>query len=317
MSTLLSMHRMATRHAARVVAGNAFRPTREEDAMRISTTLYGILGAVVIVVTCAGQPAGAQTSLTVRSYPIAAGASAGNLDGAACPATARMISGACHPFYNPAVPIINQYPNVGSNTWRCGFKNNTAASVTVYVYTVCAGQAVAACSPAATAHLAVTLRPQLTDMWCWAASGEMVMEFLGVTVQQCVEANNEFTRTDCCNSPTPGACVNGGWPQFDKYGFTFQETSDTALTWTQLQDEISNAAGCGSRPFAFSWHWPGGGGHMMVVIGYETVGNVNYVEINDPWAPNVGDHRFITYDFYVASPGDHTHWNDFYQIKRK
>ncbi len=55
----------------------------------------------------------------------------------------------------------------------------------------------------------------------------------------------------------------------------------------------------------------------MLAIGYRTVDNVNYVEINDPWAPNIGDHRFITYDFYVQSTGDHTHWDDYYDIRRR
>lgn len=283
--------------------------------MRISIVLCWILCHALSFVLFTEQPALAQTQLTVRSYTIGAAASAGNLEGAACAATDKMISGACHPFYNPDVPIINQYPNIAGNTWRCGFKNNTAASVSVYIYTVCTKPAV--CTPLAQSHLAVTLRPQQTGMWCWAASGQMVMEFLGVSVQQCTEANNEFGRTDCCNSPTPSGCVNGGWPEFDKYGFTFQRTSNLALTWDQVRTEVSDAAACSRRPFAFSWHWPGGGGHMMVAIGYQTVGGVNYVEINDPWAPNVGDHRFLTYDFYVASAGDHTHWDDFYQITRK
>ena len=104
------------------------------------------------------------------------------------------------------------------------------------------------CTPAAQSHLAVTLRPQQTNMWCWAARAQMVMEFLGVSVQQCAEANNEFGRSDCCGSPTPGACVNGGWPEFDKYGFTFKRTSDTALTWDQLRNEVSDAAACSRRP---------------------------------------------------------------------
>jgi hypothetical protein len=90
-----------------------------------------------------GAPGGApgsvlQTTLTYRSYPIAAGASAGNLEGAACPTPYKMISGACHPFYNDHVTIINQFPNIGGNTWRCGFKNNTTASATVWIYTLCA-----------------------------------------------------------------------------------------------------------------------------------------------------------------------------------
>lgn len=286
--------------------------------MRIPVTFCALLCNALGFAIVTGHPAYSQaTTLTTRSYPIAAGASAPNLDGNACPVNTKIVAGACHPFYNPNVPIINQYPNIASNTWRCGFKNNTASGVTVYVYTACASTAPATCTPAAQTHLPVTLRPQQTSMWCWAASAQMVMDFLGVSVQQCTEANNEFGRADCCNSPTPSGCVNGGWPEFDKYGFTFKRTSNAALSWDQLRMEVADSSGCGRRPFAFSWHWPGGGGHMMVVIGYQTVGGVNYVEINDPWAPNVGDHRFITYDFYVASPGDHTHWDDFYQVTRK
>jgi hypothetical protein len=77
------------------------------------------------------------TTLTYQSHPIAAGIAAGNLEGAACPAPYKMISGACHPLYNDHVAIINQFPNIGGNTWRCGFKNNTTAAVTVYIYTLC------------------------------------------------------------------------------------------------------------------------------------------------------------------------------------
>ena len=39
------------------------------------------------------------------------------------------------------------------------------------------------------------------------------------------------------------------------------------------------------------------------------------VYINDPWPPNVGDTRWITYAVYVAQAGDHTHWRDYYNIK--
>src|SRR5262245_40017709 len=82
------------------------------------------------------------------------------------------------------------------------------------------------CTPPIVGSQAVTLRPQETGMWCWAASGEMVMDFLGTNVSQCDEANKRFGRTDCCHNPVPNACINGGWPEFDKYGFTFNTTSD-------------------------------------------------------------------------------------------
>ena len=71
------------------------------------------------------------------------------------------------------------------------------------------------CKPPEIGSQQVILRPQETKLWCWAASGEMIMEFLGVSVEQCDEQNKRFGRTDCCNDPAPKACVNGGMPEFD------------------------------------------------------------------------------------------------------
>jgi hypothetical protein len=163
----------------------------------------------------------------------------------------------------------------------------------------------------------VNLHAQQTSMWCWAASGQMVMEFLGVNVTQCDEANKRFGKTVCCNSPTPAECVNGGWPEFDKYGFTFQKTSDAPLSWGNVQNQIY----CSRKPFAFAWHWSGGGGHMMVVTGYAVIGGVNYVAVNNPWPPpsasnSGGDQYLTTYDDYVSG-SDHTHWDDYYNVTKQ
>src|SRR5262245_38597906 len=169
-----------------------------------------------------------------------------------------------------------------------------------------------ACTPAPTASQPVTLRPQETDMWCWAASGKMVMEFLGVPVKQCRQANDRFVLTGCCNNPVPGACVQGGWPEFGRYGFTFQKTSSEPLTWGAIREQI----GCKNRPFAFSWKWAGEGGHMMVVIGYSTVAGTNYVTIIDPLPVNVGSQSIISYDAYSSGNG-YTHWDDYYDVAKK
>jgi hypothetical protein len=149
----------------------------------------------------------------------------------------------------------------------------------------------------------------------------MVMDFLGNNVAQCTQANNRFGRTDCpctqCTNPVSNPpCVIGGWPEFGKYNFTFKRTSNTPLSWDQLRKELSESKYCGKRPVAFSWHWSGGGGHMMVATGYVTVAGTNYVSISDPWVPCTGDARIITYAAYVSGSG-YTHWDDFYQIRRK
>ena len=95
----------------------------------------------------------------------------------------------------------------------------------------------------------VNLHAQQTSMWCWAASGQMVMEFLGVSVTQCDEANKRFGLNDCCNSPAPNHCVNGGWPEFDKYGFTFQKTSDAPLSWEGVKSQIYCSVERRRRPY--------------------------------------------------------------------
>lgn len=192
--------------------------------------------------------------------------------------------------------------------------------------------AASCCSPKAIGALAVNHDPQETQNWCWAASGEMIMAYLGKSVSQCSQANDRFGRTDCCNidlcpSPTEpptfdanGNCNNcacGGWPEFDKHGIEFKTTSDAALSWAAVRQQLSSEKSCRKTPFAFSWHWPGGGGHMMVAKGYVTLAGVDYVAILDPWAPCTGDERIITYAEYVAVAGDHTHWNDYYDLRVK
>ena len=167
----------------------------------------------------------------------------------------------------------------------------------------------AGCCPK-TVTLAVAPRAQQTSMWCWAASGEMCMAYLGTNVSQCDQANHRFGRNDCCNNPTPDECVNGGgWPEFDQYGFTFRRTWDTPLSWAQVRKEI-----CRNRPFVFTWHWNGSTtGHMMVARGFKTVDGIHYVFINDPLN---ADPHYVTYDAYVSG-AEYTHWDDFYQIKRE
>jgi len=175
------------------------------------------------------------------------------------------------------------------------------------------------CVPAAISSLKVTLRAQKTEQWCWAASAEMLMEYFGKSVQQCDQANARLGRTDCCKAKTPKACIAGGWPELPRYGFDFKRTSGTALAWTDVQAQLAPRDPnnpCSFTPFAFSWHWVGGSGHMMVAVGYKTTSDgKRYVLVNNPWPPSKGKTEYVLYDAYVDLSGDHTHWDDFYDVK--
>lgn len=156
--------------------------------------------------------------------------------------------------------------------------------------------------------LAVPLLPQQTNQWCWAASAEMMMRHLSQDVPQCLQANYRLGRGDCCTQPVPVECVKPGWPEFDKHDFSARTTDDGALSFAQLKAQIDQGL-----PVGFSWGWSGGGGHMMVAIGYRTANGKNYVTIHDPWPPNQGDRREISYEAYVSGTY-YTHWSDFYNL---
>ena len=155
--------------------------------------------------------------------------------------------------------------------------------------------------------LAVELLPQQTSQWCWAASGEMIMKYLGTDISQCTQANYRFGQSNCCISPTPVPCVKAGWPQFTHWGFNSNTTnSGTALSFIDLENQFA-----ANDPVAFSWAWTGGGGHMMVARGIKKPSQMVY--INDPWAPNVGNVKWIAYSAYVSG-SNYNHLADIYNI---
>jgi hypothetical protein len=179
--------------------------------------------------------------------------------------------------------------------------------------------------------LPVSLCPQETEDWCWAACGQMIMEYLGRNVTQCEQVNNRYGRTECCSidvsAPKFGRfqndssvlaylnCARSGWPEFRKYNFAFRKKSNEALTWDELRNQLSAGPNARGKPVAFSWRWNNGGGHMMVAKGYTTIDGTNYVIVLDPWPVNKGDEVIIPYSAYVDDPGRCTHWDDYYDIE--
>lgn len=170
------------------------------------------------------------------------------------------------------------------------------------------------CTPPAAASLPITLVPQELSQWCWAASGQMVMKNLQTEVTQCGQANDRFHLDDCCPSTTANdTCNTGGWPEFEKHQIRYQKTPGIAVSWSELQKQI----GCSKQPVAFSWKWAGGGGHMMVAVGYVHANDgTNLVEVDDPWEPNKGSHYFLTYAEFVSAPDHHDHWDDYYNFSK-
>ena len=194
--------------------------------------------------------------------------------------------------------------------------------------------------------LSVQLIPQQAPQWCWAACGEMCMEFLnndGVKICQCDMANKIFRQggiTDGGNSCTgadaksgaylpdiPSAYNRTAWPDFKDYGYTAQSTREITgrdssggllsngqsyLSFRDLETQIF----CEKKPVIFTWVWTSGGhvgqAHLMVAYGYavdDTMGK--WVYVHDP----AQTYTILPYSKYV-SDNDHIHYTDFYNITK-
>jgi hypothetical protein len=162
--------------------------------------------------------------------------------------------------------------------------------------------------------LAVPRHAQEADLLCWAACGQMVMEFWKSNVAQCAQVQRRYDRRDCCDNLGRSLCNTNGWPQFPEWGFGCR-TSMTALTWSELQTQIVR-----SQVFVFSWMTvvrlssrTVTGGHMMVATGYTNLENESFVMLNDPARSDLGS---FTYEEYVA-PTNYVHWRDIVDITKK
>lgn len=175
-------------------------------------------------------------------------------------------------------------------------------------------------SPASAVMLNVPLVPQKLDNWCWAATAEMVKNYLNpeLHVQQCAEVNaaleadaaasttppgQAVAPVNCCPLPqddeTLARCDTVGWPRFVAPDFKAEDSSlapPPMMSWSDVKKEI----GVAHRPFVYVRKDVGGGGHIVVIQGYGRDNGVRYVLVNDPWPVNEGKTSWYTYAWYSA-----------------
>ena len=167
------------------------------------------------------------------------------------------------------------------------------------------------CSPNAdTSALSMNTIYQEQDNWCWAACGEMVMEFKGAgNMTQCDQASDVVNPSNCCQDPLPSECNFGGIPQFLRYGFRVDSIS-RALTLKETKEQID----CKESPICAIWNYLFGGSHMVVVSGYTKIDGEDHIIVRNPSRNYLGVLvSFIPYPEYVES-GYYTHGMNYYNI---
>jgi hypothetical protein len=185
--------------------------------------------------------------------------------------------------------------------------------------------------------------------WCWAATGQMIMELLGEPPRracQCRQAERVLGVKGCC--VTPGSCIPPNdlplrcdeprWPAFverpEQYGYSYATTCDAfprrqddeacdlrPLAFAALAAEI-----CAGRPVIASFRARGSArGHAVVVKGVTTRPGPRVLVVDPLRLCSEGrdcegelDEAFwMSYDEYAAGWDGRVHWVDFYRIKRR
>lgn len=157
----------------------------------------------------------------------------------------------------------------------------------------------------------VALLAQLQSNWCWAACIQMVQNYYypaQPVVYQCGIVNGVLGRNDCCGNPCPGACnvplLFASMPAaLQAYGLLYAWYNG-ALPLNSVQLSILN-----NRVVEAGLVWTAGGGHFILVIGYDTA-NTN-VLVNDPWYGQFS----TTYNYVLSGYGQGT-WSYSYVTTR-
>jgi hypothetical protein len=152
--------------------------------------------------------------------------------------------------------------------------------------------------------LDIDLIKQDSNVWCWAAAGEMIMKFLGTDVMQCDQASYAppTGQSTCCLPDPPSSCFHRGVPDFNFYGFDCLKDIKTELA--------------ANRPLGYYRHAIGGGnGHIVVIYGYECDDeSTPCLLIRDP----MGDWTAISHVDYVGGNDyDFEHYRTYYGLKKR
>ena len=197
--------------------------------------------------------------------------------------------------------------------------------------------------------LSLRFAPQAAGSWCWAASGQMVLEALGEPAAeacQCRQAEQVLGTAGCCSgagsclpaSNLPPRCDAPRWPAFaekpERYVFDYRTTCDSLsgrqddkgcdakpLSWPDLAAEI-----CAGRAVIATLRSPRSAtGHAVVVEGFSTRPRPRVLVVDPAGLCPSGrecegelDEAFwLSYEEYAAGWDGRVHWVDFYGIRRR
>ena len=150
------------------------------------------------------------------------------------------------------------------------------------------------------------LDPQEESEWCWAAVAQSVAKYFDESAQsQCAIAGLVMKDGNCCDNPVgcnePAALTKA----LTKVGKP-PELVNRPLIPRELQKELDE-----HRPVCIRIGWDGGGGHFVVITGYQVLtSGALHVNVADPLYPNCT----IDYDELSTSYHGDGQWTHSYLV---
>jgi hypothetical protein len=164
--------------------------------------------------------------------------------------------------------------------------------------------------------LPFTMQTQEQRNWCWAGVTASIAAFFDSATRQtqCVVADAQLRRNDCCAAGAAGPCNVYGYLASALYriGHLKSWSAGRPATLARAQSEIDLG-----RPVCLRVAWRSGGAHFLTIVGYlpssEALAGSQLLAVDDPqWGPSD-----VPYDVLCAAYRQDGRWTDSYFTKTK
>jgi len=184
-------------------------------------------------------------------------------------------------------------------------RNGGDLQATLSLYGYCEGDPINYIDPTGYTRLGVRLIGQERNKWCGPASIQMIAAFVTGRTPTQARIQHAATRT----FENRGTTMSQIRTALRHYRVN-STRRNRAATWNEVRRSIDR-----ERPILARIGWRRGGGHAVVITGYEQARNGNFLLINDPWPVNrgkrwrvrFGDFRDHAYGKNRGSEGRWTH----------
>lgn len=180
----------------------------------------------------------------------------------------------------------------------------TKAAITL-ILTASASLTITAPANAASRQIGVPAEAQTYSLWCWAASSRMVSRYLGGSSASQCQFVKWGKRTSSCPNVTGDFGTDVSSALLSAGIYSPGNVSWSAISFNTIKGQIDS-----NKPVLIRWQWSSGGGHMLVVKGYNTSGStVTYID------PGNGSVSTRSYSWMKSASG-HTWTHSRYNISR-